>query len=42
MSGFRISNLQIQNTPKNDFFPNIEYIQKVNVPIFIIHGDKDS
>ncbi|EAR83174.1 alpha/beta superfamily hydrolase (macronuclear) [Tetrahymena thermophila SB210] len=43
-SGLRITQQQeqkMQKTYSKDFFPNIEFIRKVNAPIFIIHGTND-
>ncbi|KAL4477444.1 hypothetical protein ABPG74_002594 [Tetrahymena malaccensis] len=43
-SGLRITQQQqqkVQKTYSKDFFPNIEFIRKVNAPIFIIHGTND-
>lgn len=28
-------------THKKDFFPNVEFIKKVNAPVFILHGTND-
>ena len=41
LSGLRILNINIKNTPSNDFFPNIDLINFSRCPIFIIHGDED-
>ena len=41
LSGLRVLNINIKNTPNNDFFPNIDLIDYLRCPVFIIHGDED-
>ncbi|CAD8068282.1 unnamed protein product [Paramecium sonneborni] len=40
-SGLRVINNKIEDTPYYDLFPNIDRIQLIQSPIFIIHGAND-
>ncbi len=37
----RILDIDLKESPNNDFFPNIDLIKYCRCPIFIIHGDQD-
>jgi dipeptidyl aminopeptidase/acylaminoacyl peptidase len=41
-SGLRIMIPNIEKTHYKDIFPNINEIEYVNCPVFIIHGTKDN
>lgn len=41
-SGLRIWDPDIQKTPYWDIFPNVDLIEDVVAPTFILHGGEDS
>jgi hypothetical protein len=41
MSGMRVFIPDLEHTPYDDIFPNIDYIRHVNCMVYIMHGLED-
>jgi len=40
-SGLRVLNIELDETPYYDVFPNVDLIKKVSCPVFLLHGTED-